>query len=108
MADGQPIISQSHTYWMLLAGAPLLGIGTAVFHPEASRVARMALDKGTARVREPVKIGVCGPENRRWILNYLRDHYEEMRPYSMPASNAPILCKINRMTCVFETPSIRI
>jgi FSR family fosmidomycin resistance protein-like MFS transporter len=39
---GLLIISQSHTYWMLLAGAPLLGIGSAVFHPEASRVARMA------------------------------------------------------------------
>jgi FSR family fosmidomycin resistance protein-like MFS transporter len=39
---GLLIISQAHTYWMLLAGAPLLGIGSAVFHPEASRVARMA------------------------------------------------------------------
>lgn len=39
---GLLVISRSHTYWMLLAGAPLLGIGSAVFHPEASRVARMA------------------------------------------------------------------
>ncbi len=39
---GLLIISQAHTYWMLLAGAPLLGVGSAVFHPEASRVARMA------------------------------------------------------------------
>jgi MFS family permease len=29
-------------YEMLLAGAALIGVGSAVFHPEASRVARMA------------------------------------------------------------------
>jgi hypothetical protein len=45
------------------------------------------LDDGTALVREPVRVGVRGPESRRWILNYLRDHHEEMRPYAMPESN---------------------
>jgi MFS transporter, FSR family, fosmidomycin resistance protein len=39
---GLVIISQAHAYWSLLAGACLLGMGSAVFHPEASRVARMA------------------------------------------------------------------
>ena len=29
-------------YWLLLVGAALIGIGSAVFHPEASRVARLA------------------------------------------------------------------
>jgi MFS transporter, FSR family, fosmidomycin resistance protein len=39
---GLVVISQAHTYWALLAGAMMLGTGSAVFHPEASRVARMA------------------------------------------------------------------
>jgi FSR family fosmidomycin resistance protein-like MFS transporter len=29
-------------YWLLLAGAALIGIGSAVFHPESSRIARLA------------------------------------------------------------------
>ncbi|MGB6522202.1 MAG: hypothetical protein WBE83_10555 [Candidatus Cybelea sp.] len=51
------------------------------------KVEDATLDELTALVREPAKVGVRGPESRRWILNYLRDHHEEMRPYSMPASN---------------------
>jgi FSR family fosmidomycin resistance protein-like MFS transporter len=39
---GLVVVSQTHGYAMLLLGACLLGIGSAVFHPEASRVARMA------------------------------------------------------------------
>jgi hypothetical protein len=57
------------------------------FRAIQEKVEDAALDEGTALVREPVKVGVRGPESRRWILNYLRDHHEEMRPYSMTASN---------------------
>jgi FSR family fosmidomycin resistance protein-like MFS transporter len=32
----------AHSYGLLLAGASLLGMGSSVFHPESSRVARMA------------------------------------------------------------------
>jgi len=39
---GLVVLSVAHTYPMLLAGASLLGMGSSVFHPEASRVARMA------------------------------------------------------------------
>ena len=39
---GLLIISQAHAYLMLLAGALFLGTGSSIFHPEASRVARMA------------------------------------------------------------------
>ncbi len=39
---GLVVISISHQYGVLLAGASLLGVGSSVFHPEASRVARMA------------------------------------------------------------------
>ncbi len=39
---GLLVLSQAHTYPMLLLGAALVGLGSSVFHPESSRVARMA------------------------------------------------------------------
>jgi MFS transporter, FSR family, fosmidomycin resistance protein len=39
---GLAVLSIAHVYWLLLAGAALLGMGSSVFHPECSRVARMA------------------------------------------------------------------
>jgi FSR family fosmidomycin resistance protein-like MFS transporter len=39
---GLVVISVAHAYPLLLLGACLLGTGSAIFHPEASRVARMA------------------------------------------------------------------
>jgi FSR family fosmidomycin resistance protein-like MFS transporter len=39
---GLLILSAARTYALLLAGACILGIGSSVFHPESSRVARMA------------------------------------------------------------------
>ncbi len=39
---GLAILSVAHSYGMVLAGAALLDIGSSVFHPESSRVARMA------------------------------------------------------------------
>ncbi|MGB6307336.1 MAG: MFS transporter [Steroidobacteraceae bacterium] len=39
---GLAVLSIAHTYALLLAGAALLGVGSSVFHPESSRVARMA------------------------------------------------------------------
>ena len=41
-ALGLLVISAAHSYWVLIAGAVCLGMGSSVFHPEASRVARMA------------------------------------------------------------------
>jgi FSR family fosmidomycin resistance protein-like MFS transporter len=35
-------LSQAHSYPVLILGACLLGVGSSVFHPESSRVARMA------------------------------------------------------------------
>jgi FSR family fosmidomycin resistance protein-like MFS transporter len=35
-------LSQAHSYSLLLLGAALVGMGSSVFHPESSRVARMA------------------------------------------------------------------
>jgi MFS transporter, FSR family, fosmidomycin resistance protein len=39
---GLLVLSIAHDYSMLLVGASLLGVGSSVFHPESSRVARMA------------------------------------------------------------------
>jgi MFS transporter, FSR family, fosmidomycin resistance protein len=39
---GLVVLSTAHTYALLLVGASLLGMGSSVFHPESSRVARMA------------------------------------------------------------------
>ena len=39
---GLTILSAAHTYGLVVAGACLMGMGSSVFHPEASRVARMA------------------------------------------------------------------
>jgi FSR family fosmidomycin resistance protein-like MFS transporter len=44
--SGLVVISISHNYGVLLAGASLLGVGSSIFHPEASRVARMAAAGG--------------------------------------------------------------
>ena len=39
---GLGVLAYADGYAMLLAGAMLIGVGSAVFHPEASRVARLA------------------------------------------------------------------
>jgi len=39
---GLTVLSIAHSYGLVLVGASLLGMGSSVFHPEASRVARMA------------------------------------------------------------------
>ena len=39
---GLSVLSVAHSYWLLLLGAALLGLASSVFHPESSRVARMA------------------------------------------------------------------
>src|SRR5271168_385606 len=39
---GLMVLSIAHSYGVLLVGASLLGVGSSVFHPESSRVARMA------------------------------------------------------------------
>src|SRR4029079_2198445 len=39
---GLAVLPIAHSYEVLLVGACLLGVGSSVFHPESSRVARMA------------------------------------------------------------------
>ena len=39
---GLIVLAFAGHYWLLLAGASLIGIGSAIFHPESSRIARLA------------------------------------------------------------------
>ena len=39
---GLLLIATADSYWMLLVAAACVGVGSAVFHPESSRIARMA------------------------------------------------------------------
>jgi FSR family fosmidomycin resistance protein-like MFS transporter len=39
---GVLLLALAHEYWVLLSGAMLIGVGSSVFHPESSRVARVA------------------------------------------------------------------
>src|SRR5688572_8294721 len=39
---GMALLSQAHTFELMCLAAGLMGLGSSVFHPEASRVARMA------------------------------------------------------------------
>lgn len=39
---GLLLLAVAHTFWLLVTAAALIGLGSAIFHPEASRVARMA------------------------------------------------------------------
>ncbi|WP_415910199.1 MFS transporter [Oleiharenicola sp. Vm1] len=39
---GMALLSQAHTFPLMALAAGLMGVGSSVFHPEASRVARMA------------------------------------------------------------------
>ena len=39
---GLVLLSAANSYWMILVASALVGLGSSVFHPEASRLARMA------------------------------------------------------------------
>lgn len=39
---GLVLLGFAHHYWVILVSAALVGTGSAIFHPEASRIARMA------------------------------------------------------------------
>ncbi len=41
-AAGLVVLGYASNYWLLLLGSALIGLGSAVFHPESSRVARLA------------------------------------------------------------------
>jgi FSR family fosmidomycin resistance protein-like MFS transporter len=63
---GLLLMSQAHSYAVILLAAALIGTGSSVFHPEASRVARMAAGGRYGLAQSLFQIGgnmgqACGP-----------------------------------------------
>jgi FSR family fosmidomycin resistance protein-like MFS transporter len=54
---GLVVLSIAHGYAVLLVGASLLGMGSSVFHPEASRVARMAAGQRHGLAQSMFQVG---------------------------------------------------
>ncbi|MDE1915280.1 MAG: MFS transporter [Sphingomonadales bacterium] len=54
---GLVVLSAAHSYALLLVGASLLGMGSSVFHPESSRVARMAAGKRHGLAQSMFQVG---------------------------------------------------
>jgi FSR family fosmidomycin resistance protein-like MFS transporter len=54
---GLVVISMAHSYGVVLAGSALLGMGSSIFHPESSRVARMAAGKRHGMAQALFQVG---------------------------------------------------
>ena len=54
---GLLVLSAAHSYWLLLVGASMLGMGSSVFHPESSRVARMAAGQRHGLAQSMFQVG---------------------------------------------------
>ena len=54
---GLTVLSVAHSYSVVLAGAALLGMGSSVFHPESSRVARMAAGRRRGLAQSMFQVG---------------------------------------------------
>ncbi|WP_336971044.1 MFS transporter [Sphingobium aromaticiconvertens] len=54
---GLLVLSTAHSYALLLVGASLLGMGSSVFHPESSRVARMAAGRRHGLAQSMFQVG---------------------------------------------------
>lgn len=54
---GLAVLSIAHAYPVLLLGACLLGVGSSVFHPESSRVARMAAGRRHGLAQSLFQVG---------------------------------------------------
>jgi len=54
---GLLLLASAHNYAMLLLGAALIGTGSSVFHPESSRVARMAAGRRHGLAQSVFQVG---------------------------------------------------
>lgn len=54
---GLTVLSVAHAYPVLLVGASLLGVGSSIFHPEASRVTRMAAGRRHGLAQSLFQVG---------------------------------------------------
>ena len=55
--SGLVVLAVAHSYAQLLVGSALLGIGSSVFHPESSRVARMAAGRRHGLAQSMFQVG---------------------------------------------------
>ena len=70
---GLVLLSQAHSYGALIFSAAMVGIGSAVFHPEASRVARSASGGRYGLAQSLFQVGgnagqAIGPLAAAWIV----------------------------------------
>lgn len=54
---GLLLLSQAHSFPMIIVSAALVGMGSAIFHPEASRVAHMAAGKRRGLAQSVFQVG---------------------------------------------------
>jgi MFS transporter, FSR family, fosmidomycin resistance protein len=54
---GLAVLSMARSYGVVLAGSSLLGVGSSIFHPESSRVARMAAGKRHGMAQSLFQVG---------------------------------------------------
>jgi MFS transporter, FSR family, fosmidomycin resistance protein len=54
---GLVLLSVAAHYWALLAGASLVGVGSSIFHPESSRVARLASGSNPGLAQSLFQVG---------------------------------------------------
>ena len=54
---GLLMLSQAHNYSMIIISAALVGMGSAIFHPEASRVAHMAAGRSRGLAQSVFQVG---------------------------------------------------
>ncbi len=54
---GLLMLSQAHSYLMVILSSALVGMGSAVFHPEASRVAHMAAGRNRGLAQSLFQVG---------------------------------------------------
>lgn len=54
---GLLLLSRAHAFWLVLLAASIIGIGSSIFHPEASRVARAAAGNAFGFAQSVFQVG---------------------------------------------------
>ena len=70
---GLVLLASAHAYWVVIAAAALVGLGSAVFHPESSRMARLASGGRHGFAQSLFQVGgnagsALGPLLAAWIV----------------------------------------
>jgi len=70
---GLLVLAEAHSFPVIVASAALVGLGSAIFHPEASRVAHMAAGRSRGLAQSLFQVGgnagsSLGPLLAAWII----------------------------------------